>query len=164
MDSEDIYKSCVSERTQQKLIEGYGIEKNIFKLLEEAELSLLKNKIIQNTTKESYLKLMELAFYNKEISNQIKGSIKTNVNDNFFEFLSLTAIDIYSSCAEEVYKNEIDNTKKVTLRKRFTLYANLMADGYKNKIRIASLINESEKFSKTERLVILHLILMNVPN
>lgn len=44
------------------------------------------------------------------------------------------------------------------------MYANLMADGYKNEIRIAALINESKKFSETERLVILHLILMNVSN
>ncbi|MBN8565111.1 MAG: hypothetical protein J0M25_00050 [Flavobacteriales bacterium] len=164
MNSEDLYKSCVLDRTQKKLIESYGVKKDIFKLLEEAELSLIENKIIQNTSKESYLKLMELAFNNEEISKQITGSVKTNVNDNFFDFLFLTALDFYSSCAEEVYKNEIDNIKKATLRKRFTLYANLMADGYKNKIRIASLINESEKFSETERLVILHLILMNVPN
>ena len=162
MNSEDLYKSCVIDRTQQKLIEGYGVKKDIFKLLEEAELSLLENKIIQNTSKESYLKLMELAFNDEEISKQITGSIKTNVNDNFFDFLFLTTLDFYSACAEEVYKNEIDNTKKATLRKRFTMYANLMADGYKNETRIASLINESEKFSKTERLVILHLILLNL--
>lgn len=164
MNSEDVYKSCVIERTQKKLTEGYGIEKDIFKLLKEAELSLLENKIIQNTSKESYLKLMELTFNDKEISKQITESIKTNVNDNFFDFLFLTALDFYSACPEEVYSKEADDAKKTILRKQFTMYANLMADGYKNEISIAALINESKKFSETERLVILHLILMNLSN
>ncbi|UPQ80218.1 hypothetical protein M0M57_05125 [Flavobacterium azooxidireducens] len=164
MDSEDIYKSCVIDRTQQKLIEGYGVKKDIFKLLEEAELSLVESKVIQNTSKESYLKLMELTFNNEEISKKITASIKTNVGGNFFDLLSLTTLDFYSYCPEEVYSKEADDVNKTILRGRFTIYANLMADGYKNEIRIASLINESEKFSETERLVILHLILMNVPN
>lgn len=164
MNSEDYYKICVIERTQKKLIEGYGVKKDIFKLLQEAELSLLENKIIQNTSKESYLKLTEMAFNDEEISKKITASIKTNVGGNFFDLLSLTTLDFYSYCTEEVYSKETDDVKKTTLRKRFTIYANLMADGYKNETRIASLINESEKFSETERLVILHLILMNVWN
>ena len=82
----------------------------------------------------------------------------------FFDLLFLTTLDFYSSCPEEVYNNETDNAKKTTLRKRFTIYTNLIEDGYKNEIRIASLINESEKFSETERLVVLHLILMNLSN
>ena len=164
MDADAIYKNCVIDKTQQKLTEGYGIEKDIFKLLEEAELSLLESKIIQNTSKENYLELTKMAFNDDEISKKITASIKTNVDDNFFDLLFLTTLDFYSSCPEEVYNNETDNAKKTTLRKRFTIYANLMADGYKNKVKITSLINESEKFSETERLVVLHLILMNLSN
>jgi|GEM_PF-2506642 len=159
-----IYKKCIIDKTQQKLTDGYGNEKDIFKLLEEAELSLLENKIIQNKNKESYLKLTEIAFNDGEISKKIMTDIKSNVDNNFFDLLSLTTLDFYSSCPEEVYSKETDDLKKTTLRKRFTMYANLMADGYKNETRIASLINESEKFSETERLVILHLILMNLSN
>ncbi|RAR48088.1 hypothetical protein [Flavobacterium lacus] len=162
--SEDNYKSCVIERTQKKIIEGYGVKKDIFKLLEEAELSLLENKIIQNKNKESYLKLNEMAFNDEEISKKIMTDIKSNVDNNFFDLLSLTTLDFYSSCPEEVYSKETDDLKKTTLRKRFTMYANLMADGYNNEIRIYTLINESEKFYETERLVILHLILMNLSN
>lgn len=162
MNSDDIYKNCVVYKTQKKLTQGYGIDKDIFTLLEEAELSLLKSKTIQNISKESYLKLTEMAFNDEEISKKTTASIKTNVDDNFFDLLFLTTLDFYSSCPEEVYNNETDNAKKNTLRKRFTIYTNLIEDGYKNEIRIASLINESEKFSKIERLVILNLILLNI--
>lgn len=164
MNSEDNYKSCVIDRTQQKLTEGNGVKKDIFKLLEEAEFSLLENKIIQNKSKESYLKLTEMAFNDEEISKKITASIKTNVGGNFFDLLSLTTLDFYSYCPEEVYSKEADDVNKTVLRGRFTIYANLMADGYKNQQSIVALINNSEKFSETERLVILHLILMNVPN
>jgi hypothetical protein len=164
INSDAIYKKCIVDKTQQKLTEGYGIEKDIFNLLEEAELSLLESKIIQNISKESYLKLTEINFNDDEISKKITASIKMNVDDNFFDLLSLTTLDFYSSCAEEVYSKETNTTNKATLRKRFTIYANLMADGYKNQQSIVALINNSEKFSETERLVILHLILMNVSN
>lgn len=164
MDADAIYKNCVIDKTQQKLTEGYGIEKDIFKLLEEAELSLLESKIIQNSSKENYMKLTKMAFNDDEISKKIKASIKTNVDDDFFNFISLTTLDFYSSCPEQVYNNETDDVKKNILRKRFNIYANLMADGYKNEISITSLINESEKFYETERLVVLHLILMNLSN
>ncbi|HRE76276.1 MAG TPA: hypothetical protein PLL09_00485 [Flavobacterium sp.] len=164
MDSDVIYKKCIVDKTQQKLTEGYGIEKDIFNLLEEAELSLLESKIIQNISKESYLKLTEIIFNDDEISKKITATIKTNVDDNFFDLLSLTTLDFYSSCPEEVYNNETEDARKNILRKRFTIYANLMADGYKNQQSIVALINNSEKFSEIERLVILHLILMNVSN
>jgi hypothetical protein len=162
MNSEDAYKSCVIERTQKKLIEGYGIEKDIFKLLEDVEFSLIESKIIPNTNKESYLKLVKILFNDEETSEKIKISIKTSLDGNLYNLVGITALDFYSNCPEKVFYNEVNSTKESVLRKRFTIYADLMADGYKNETKIYSLINESEKFSKTERLVILHLILLNL--
>lgn len=162
MNSEDTYKTCVIERTQKKLIEGYGVKKDIFKILEEVEFSLIESKIIQNTNKVSYLELVKILFNDKETSEKIKKSIKTSLDDNLYNLVDVTALDFYSNCPEKVYYNEVNSTKESVLRKRFTIYAELMADGYKNETKIYSLINESEKFSKTERLVILHLILLNL--
>ncbi|MFN3639648.1 MAG: hypothetical protein ACK4UK_01900 [Flavobacterium sp.] len=160
--SDVIYKRCVVEKTQKTLVEGYGVKKDIFKLLEEAEILLIENELIQNRSKESFLKLTEIVFNDKEISKQIARKIRTNVNENFFDFLFLTSLHFYSTCPDEVYKNEIDDVKRNILIKRFKLYSSLMTDGFKSQQSITSLINEFETFSKTERLVILHLILMNV--
>ena len=111
MNSEDLYKSCVIDRTQQKLIEGYGIEKDIFKLLEEAELSLLKNKIIKNKNKKSYLKLTEIAFNDDEISKKITTSIKTNVGDNFFDLLNENLKELFNEQVKIILEDEKDNSK-----------------------------------------------------
>ncbi|MBA4154306.1 hypothetical protein [Flavobacterium sp.] len=164
INSDDYYKDCVNNKTQKILYDGHGIKKDIFSILKETEQLLLDEKIIHDFKKESYLKLTVIAFHNNEESKKIATKIRTKINDNFFDLLSLTTLDFYSSCPEEVYNKEISDAKKNILRKRYTIYSYLMADGYKNEIRIASLINQSEKFSEIERLVILHLILMNISN
>lgn len=158
------YAYCINSKTQEKLIDGYGVEKDIFSLLKEAEVTLLENKIISDTSKESYLNLTNIAFNDNEKAEKIEKSIKNNVNNNFFDFLSLSSLDFYFECPESVYKKIPEGIEKEELKKRFTLYAELASRGYNNEKMISELVDSTKDFStsETQRLTLLHLILMNV--
>lgn len=97
--SDSFYRNCLNEKTKKKLIDGYGVKKDIFTLLKEAEFSLLENKIIPDISKESYLKLTSIAFNDKQLSKKIATSVMSNVNDNFFNFLSLSSLYFFSECS-----------------------------------------------------------------
>jgi hypothetical protein len=162
--SDSFYRSCLNEKTKKKLIDGYGVKKDIFTLLKEAEFSLLENKIIPDVSKESYLKLTSIAFNDKLLSKKIATNVMSNVNNDFFNFLSLSSLDFFSECPAEVYNKVKDDNEKKKLSKRFTVYAELAAKGYNDEGMISELINETENFSEseTQRLALLHLILMNI--
>jgi len=102
--SDSYYKSCINKKVQKKLNSGYGIKKDIFTLLKEAESSLLENKIIPDFSNESYLKLVDIAFNNKETSLKIIRNIKTNVNNDFFDFLSLSSLAFFPSALMKCLK------------------------------------------------------------
>jgi hypothetical protein len=164
--SDSYYRSCINKKTQKKLNNGYGVEKDIFTLLKETESSLLKNKIIPDISNESYLKLVDFVFNDKETSLKIKTIIETNVNSNFFDFLSLSSLDFFSECPDEVFKKVKDSNEKMKLRKRFTIYAELTTQGFNNKEKFIELINETQNISEleTQRLTLLHVILLNIGN
>ena len=160
------YKNCINNKTERKIYEGYGIEKDIFKLLKEAELSLINNKLLSNTNNEGYLKFISLNTCSGENLSKLKLIIKTNVNNNFFDLIPLLSFDFFSECLEDVY-GEVNNTnEKTILNKRFSIYSALTNEGFDDKEKIIELINDSEDISKleTQRLTILYIILMNLNN
>jgi hypothetical protein len=164
--SDSYYRSCINKKAQKNLNNGYGVEKDIFTLLKETESSLLKNEIIPDISNESYLKLVEFSFNNKEISLKIIANIKNDVNRNFFDFLSLSSFNFFSVCPDEVFKKVKDSNEKMNLRKRFTIYSELTAQGYNDEKKIIKLINETQNLSEleTQRLTLLYFILINTGN
>jgi hypothetical protein len=160
--SDVIYERCVVEKTQKTLVEGYGVKKDIFKLLEETEILLIENELIQNRSKESYINLNQIAFNNIEVSKTIVSIIEANIGIDFFDYLLLTTLEFYSFCPAVVYKSEKNKFRKNVLNRRFAIYSELLQVNFKNEDMINRLIKGSEEFSKTVRLVILHLILINL--
>ncbi len=158
------YAYCINSKTQKKLTEGYGIKKDIFTLLKEAETVLLDTEIIADTGNASYLKLAEITFSNQEAALKTAAVIKTKVNNHFFDLLALCTLDFFSYCPYQVLEKIKNNDEKRILYQRFMLYDELTSQAYNNKEKIIELINEDQNLSAadTRRLTILNLLLLNM--
>lgn len=160
----ELYRTCVINKTKKKLTEGHGIKKDIFTLLKEAETVLLDTEIIADTGNASYLKLAEIIFSDQEAALKTANAIKTKVNNHFFDLLALCTLDFFSHCPHQVLEKVKDNDEKSILYQRFVLYDELTSQAYNNKEKIIELINEDQNLSAadTRRLTVLNLLLLNM--
>lgn len=159
-------RDCVNKVVNERIIEIYGTNSiDFYDTMRDIEYQLLKLKLLNDISKESYLELFsKIQYENKETYTDFYNQTIRLLNDKRLDFTNFALIDaIFSICPYEVLikVNNYENTEYY----KYAVILNEMTKGLNKQEAIKNLmniINENEFKKLDYRASIILLIIINM--